>query len=126
MTLPVIGVAYQSPGDLSGLTLRTQWQTAFVKKPQWIFVTGWNEHIAQVMPPQLLTTVGAVHKYLAYEDTNIACHDRRVRCCHHADQTPLRELQPQGSGGLPGGVGAASMGLELDTSFAANAFVSGL
>ncbi len=49
MTLPGTGVAYQSPGDLSGLTLRTQWQTAFVKKPQWVFVTGWNEHIAQVI-----------------------------------------------------------------------------
>ena len=33
-------------------------------------------------------------------------------------------LQPQNSGGLPGGVGAASMGLELDTSFAAYSFVS--
>ncbi len=39
------------------MTLRTQWQTAFVKKPQWVFVTGWNEHIAQVI---------AAHRWLAH------------------------------------------------------------
>jgi len=49
-----------------------------------------------------------------------------VAWCSYADRTPLCGLQPQNSGALPGGVGAASMGLELDTSFAANSFVSGL
>ena len=49
MPLLPSGIAYQSPGDLSGLTLRNQWQTAFAIKPQWVFITGWNEHIAQVL-----------------------------------------------------------------------------
>ncbi len=71
-------------------------------------------------------SVGAVRKDTAQGHTTVAYHKYLVLWSCYADRTPLRGLQPQGSGGLPGGVGAASMGLELDTSFAANAFVSSL
>jgi hypothetical protein len=33
-----------------GITLRKQFETAFAQKPDWIFLSGWNEQIAQPQP----------------------------------------------------------------------------
>ena len=55
------GIAFQSPGYLDGLTLRSQWQTAFEIKPQWIIVTGWNEHIAQVHAVETSPSLEMLH-----------------------------------------------------------------
>ena len=46
-------IPFQSPGYLGDMTLRKQWAKAFSVKPKWIFLTGWNEHIAQVLDSEL-------------------------------------------------------------------------
>ena len=42
------GLPFQAPGLLGDFTLRSQWATALKKRPKWILVSSWNEHIAQV------------------------------------------------------------------------------
>jgi hypothetical protein len=37
-------------GKLGGLTFRRQWATAFAHMPDWVFVSGWNELVAQPQP----------------------------------------------------------------------------
>ncbi|MBI2395763.1 MAG: hypothetical protein HYV09_39730 [Deltaproteobacteria bacterium] len=37
-------------GRLTGLTFRRQWATAFAVKPEWVFISGWNEFTAQPQP----------------------------------------------------------------------------
>lgn len=39
-----------SAGKLGGTTFRRQWATAFGVMPDWIFVSGWNEFVAQPQP----------------------------------------------------------------------------
>jgi hypothetical protein len=43
-------VPFQSVGVYHGLTLRKQFETAFSVRPQWLFMSSWNEHIAQPQP----------------------------------------------------------------------------
>ncbi|CAN5618791.1 hypothetical protein BH09MYX1_BH09MYX1_13950 [soil metagenome] len=39
-----------SAGKLGGTTFRRQWATAFGVMPDWVFVSGWNELVAQPQP----------------------------------------------------------------------------
>ncbi|HEX7602834.1 MAG TPA: hypothetical protein VF316_14560 [Polyangiaceae bacterium] len=39
-----------SAGKLGGTTFRRQWATAFGVMPDWVFVSGWNEFVAQPQP----------------------------------------------------------------------------
>lgn len=41
---------FDAAGKLDGLTFRRQWATAFAKRPDWVFISGWNEFIAQPQP----------------------------------------------------------------------------
>lgn len=41
---------FGSAGKLSGLTFKRQWQTAFNIKPDYVFISGWNEFTAQPQP----------------------------------------------------------------------------
>ncbi len=41
---------FGSAGKLSGLTLARQFATAFEKRPDYLFISGWNEFIAQPQP----------------------------------------------------------------------------
>lgn len=41
---------FGSAGRLSGLTFKRQWQTAFSVKPEYVFISGWNEFTAQPQP----------------------------------------------------------------------------
>jgi hypothetical protein len=41
---------FGSAGRLSGLTFKRQWATAFAVKPEYVFVSGWNEFTAQPQP----------------------------------------------------------------------------
>jgi len=45
-------VQFQAIGQNSGITLKKQWATAFTVKPDWVFLTGWNEHVAQPQDSQ--------------------------------------------------------------------------
>jgi hypothetical protein len=38
---------FGSAGKLSGLTFKRQWATAFAVRPEYVFISGWNEFIAQ-------------------------------------------------------------------------------
>lgn len=38
---------FQAVGVYHGITLRKQFETAFAVKPDWLFLSGWNEQIAQ-------------------------------------------------------------------------------
>jgi hypothetical protein len=40
-------VPFQGVGVYHGLTLRKQFETAFAVRPDWIFLSSWNEHVAQ-------------------------------------------------------------------------------
>ncbi len=40
-------VPFQAVGVHHGITLRKQFETAFSLKPNWLFLSGWNEQIAQ-------------------------------------------------------------------------------
>ena len=40
-------------GRLSGLTFKRQWATAFALRPDWVFISGWNELTAQPQPNPL-------------------------------------------------------------------------
>jgi len=39
--------AWSAPGKRLGLTLRKQFETALVNQPDYVFLSSWNEHIAQ-------------------------------------------------------------------------------
>lgn len=41
---------FESPGVYHGITFRKQFETAFAVKPQWLFLSSWNEHVAQPQP----------------------------------------------------------------------------
>ncbi len=44
---------FGSAGRLAGLTFKRQWQTAFAVKPDYVFISGWNEFTAQPQPNPL-------------------------------------------------------------------------
>lgn len=41
---------FGAAGKLSGLTFARQWETAFAVRPDYVFVSGWNEFTAQPQP----------------------------------------------------------------------------
>jgi len=41
---------FGSAGRFSGLTFKRQWATALAVKPEWVFISGWNEFTAQPQP----------------------------------------------------------------------------
>lgn len=41
---------FAAAGKLSGLTFARQWQTAFAMRPDYVFISGWNEFTAQPQP----------------------------------------------------------------------------
>lgn len=41
---------FSAAGKLSGLTFARQWETAFAVRPDYVFVSGWNEFTAQPQP----------------------------------------------------------------------------
>jgi hypothetical protein len=48
--LSYASIPFQAPGVYHGITLRKQFETAFAVKPDWLFLSSWNEHIAQPQP----------------------------------------------------------------------------
>lgn len=38
---------FGAAGKLRGLTFQRQWATAFAHRPDWVFISGWNEFISQ-------------------------------------------------------------------------------
>lgn len=40
-------VPFQAVGVYRGITLRKQFETAFAVQPDWLFLSSWNEHVAQ-------------------------------------------------------------------------------
>ena len=51
-------VPFQAVGVYHGITLRKQFETAFSVKPQWLFLSGWNEQIAQPQPNAPTASMG--------------------------------------------------------------------
>ncbi|MBW2735364.1 MAG: hypothetical protein JRH20_23520, partial [Deltaproteobacteria bacterium] len=45
--LAYASLAYLSSGQLGGLTLKKQFETAFSEQPDYLLINAWNEHIAQ-------------------------------------------------------------------------------
>jgi len=41
---------FQAVGVYHGITLRKQFETAFASPPDWMFLSSWNEHVAQPQP----------------------------------------------------------------------------
>jgi len=41
---------FGSAGKLAGLTYKRQWETAFSVRPEYVFISGWNEFTAQPQP----------------------------------------------------------------------------
>jgi hypothetical protein len=48
--LSYASLPFQAVGVYHGLTLRKQFETAFAVRPDWLFLSGWNEQIAQPQP----------------------------------------------------------------------------
>ncbi len=45
--LSYASLPFQAVGVYNGVTLRKQFETAFAVKPHWLFLSGWNEQVAQ-------------------------------------------------------------------------------
>ena len=48
--LSYASLPFQAPGVYHGITLRKQFETAFAVKPRWLFLSSWNEQVAQPQP----------------------------------------------------------------------------
>jgi hypothetical protein len=48
--LSYASLPFQAPGVYHGLTLRKQFETAFSFRPHWLFLSGYNEQVAQPQP----------------------------------------------------------------------------